>query len=229
MATLDKRITIYTKEGSPKFGARALVLDLNRGVNHLYNTAVAKHPIEGAAAPTSDHSYLTNIKISVSGHVSNAVAVVTSDETDSYQPYAPDREDTAQSEVTQDTLDDQTGDDEILSDIEADIPLTSEQADVLNSNTPSSENPTFVEGDTVNEAEKGVAESFSSSVLSSLESGFDFIVDLFSDKKEVLDEKDLRVVYSTDSLRKQLDAFELLEGIYHGRILLDLLTNYRLY
>lgn len=230
MAILDKRITIYTQEGSPKFGARALVLDLNKGVNHKYDTTVAKHAIEGGASSQSDHSYLNNIKISISGHISDAVAVAPSEETDSYLPYAPDREDDAQVDTVQETLETQLENDLDIGFIEVGVPITAAQAELLNENTVFPEGfPEYVEGQVVNDVERGVAEFNSSDSLDSLLVERDTLEAIAVDKKEVLRQKNLRIIYQTDASRKQLDAFELLEGIFHGRILLDLLTNYRLY
>ncbi len=227
---IDKKITIYTKEGSPKFGARALVLDLSRGVTPTYNTAVAKHPIEGAASAVSDHSYLSNIKITISGHVSDAVGITPQTETESYQPYAEAREDNAYITTMQETIDNNLIQVDAIESVSVGTPLTSEQAEAMNAHTvfPEGLDP-YTEGQVVSDVEKGIASYNVNESLDSLVAKRTATETIEADRKEVLEEKNLRIIYPTDSSRKQLDAFELLEGIYYGRLLVDLLTSHRLY
>jgi hypothetical protein len=228
---IDNRVTIFTQPNSTRYGSRALVLDLSRNISHDYGTTVAKHPIEGSASGVSDHSYLKNIKIGVSGHVSDAVPIVSQSDTDSFQPYALNRDDNAYIGTVQEALNNVILDQTEIENISTGVPLTLSQAAVMTKYVSLSnvEGIEFVEGQLVNNVELGVATFWVEDTLDALVTYRNSLQETKDQKQEEVGEKNLNIVYSRSTKDKQKDALELLEAIYSNRILVDVLTPVRLY
>ena len=224
---LDNRVTIFTKDTSSKYGSRALVLDLSRDINHNYNTSVAKHPIEGASSGRSDHSFLENIKVSISGHISDAMPISQEAIQESFYPRGiQTRQDTSQEDATIEEISNKNDQLTQIDSIVDTVPITQEQADALNANSVGG---TYTAGQTVTDIEKQGIQYSTESDIDSLVIKRDEIQATRTAKEEALQDIANNIVYPTDADSKHLDAFELLEGIYHGRLLVDVLTSNRLY
>ena len=222
----ENRITIFTKTSASKYGGRALVLDLNRSVNHNYNTTVAKHAIEGAGYSSSDHAYQQNIIISVSGHISNAVVPPVGVEVNNFDPYGVFRKDDAyrkELDVKNEELLKLHG--TILT-INPSTGITAEQADAANTTlTVTLYNP----GDLIPQEALNELTSDLLRRMNEVNTRADARDVTTENKDEVTNKKNLSPLYTGDQMFKQLDAFELLEEVYRGRLLLDVLTPNRLY
>lgn len=232
MAITEDRVTIFTKN-TGKYSGIALILDLTRSINHTYGSTVAAHPIEGSGVTVADHQYLKNIKIQVSGHISNGVKVpALAERVDSF---TFTRDNNAYSSELYDFRNEIYSEIEEINQLEVgvggDITLTQEEADLLNiySDIPSN----YKAGQTLDESDLTVAQVTSNKNAQLQDTS---IVNSLRDQEEQ-DSKDQagsqsngqRRVYASSQLNKQLDALILLENIRDNRLLVDVLTPNRLY
>lgn len=231
MAIKEDRVTIFTKN-TGKYSGIALILDLTRSINHTYGSTVAAHPIEGSGNTIADHQYLKNIKIQVSGHISNGVKVPQLSE--SSAAFDVTREDTAITSELYDIRNDINSEVEGINSIipeEGGTTLTKEEADLLNIY---SDIPNFYsEGQTLDESELTAAKATSQHNAQQLDSSVvEAIVSTEDENQQDVEagvSNGQRRVYSNNQLNKQLDALILLENIRDNRLLVDVLTPNRLY
>ena len=226
MAT-ENRITIFTKNSSSKFGGRALILDLTRSLNHTYNSVVAKHPIEGAGYSVADHAYPKNIIVGITGHVSNAVKPPQGVEADNYDAYGLYRNEDAYKLEVENTIQVNNIDYNEISGFTDGQILTQSEADLLNKYKG-----LRIDWE-VGEAFDGLEQT---ALLQSMQNSREYMQDIpeernstTNSKRAVDGNKNLRPVYNTDRMSKQLDAFEFLEAIRNERLLCDILTTAKLY
>jgi len=229
MAITEDRVTIFTKNKG-KYSGIALILDLTRSINHTYGSTVAAHPVEGSGTTVADHQYLKNIKIQISGHISNGVKipVLTSD----FDSFGHARNYNAAIEEDLDRIAVGLESDAIVNDnLQAGVPLTEEEARVLTDGSDTGE--VYEAGQEISEAD---LESLKESTASNISNAQISVSDA---KQGYVDDQALiaateskgsdRRVYSNNQLNKQLDALILLENIRDNRLLVDILTPNRLY
>ena len=233
MSITEDRVTIFTKN-TGKYSGIALILDLTRSINHTYGSSVASHPIEGSGNTVADHQYLKNIKIQISGHVSNGVKVpqlaervdnfTFTRDNNAYISELHDERNKIYSEIEEiNSLQIPEGEDYLI--------LTQEDADLLNkySGIPGyyTENQAFndTELTVTQELSNQEAELQDSSIIKSIRDTEE------DDAKNRAESKSngQRRVYASSQLNKQLDALILLENIRDNRLLVDVLTPNRLY
>ena len=227
MSITEDRVTIFTKN-TGKYSGIALILDLTRSINHTYGSSVASHPIEGSGNTVADHQYLKNIKIQISGHVSNGVKVpLLAERVDNFtftrdnDSYIEELDET-KTNLDQDKL--------ILEGIEGDEPLTEEEARVLTDG--SDLGIEYSQGQVINPNE---IESVKDSTLSNINNTLESIEAVQNEYTEDAKTQTAtatattRRVYASSQLNKQLDALILLENIRDNRLLVDVLTPNRLY
>ena len=231
MVIKEDRVTIFTKN-TGKYSGIALILDLTRSINHTYGSSVAAHPIEGSGNTIADHQYLKNIKIQISGHVSNGVKVPGLSE--SSAAFELTREDTALTSELHDIRNDINEDVETINAIPSDpegTTLTKEEADLLNkyADIPN----TYSEGQTLSESDLTVAQVTSQQNAQLLDTSVVNAIQTTEEENQRDKQSSIsngqRRVYSNNQLNKQLDALILLENIRDNRLLVDVLTPNRLY
>ena len=229
MAITEDRMTIFTKNTGPYAGL-ALVFDLVRSINHNYGSTVASHPVEGSGATIADHQYLKNIKIQFSGHISNGVPVPPASSASS--DFSNNREATAEIEQLQQSSNDLQEEQSLINSVEPGTPLTAEQAEALT--VSSTTGYSFVEGESIDPLtfEEAIPDSLANNetaiegIGNSIETAGEAEV-LFSEL--IAEPSSDRRIYSKSQDSKQLDALILMENIRDNRLLVDLLTPYRLY
>jgi len=233
MAITEDRVTIFTKN-TGKYSGIALILDLTRSINHTYGSSVAAHPIEGSANTVADHQYLKNIKIQISGHISNGVKVpLLAERVDNFTFTRDNNAYISELHDERNVIGEET--DSIK---ELQIPegtdylvLSQEEADLLNkySDVPNyyQEDQALNEVDLTATKETSYinAELQDSSIIKSIRDTEE------DDAKNKAESKSngQRRVYASSQLNKQLDALILLENIRDNRLLVDVLTPNRLY
>jgi hypothetical protein len=225
--TKENRITIFTKNSSSRYGGRALVLDLTRKLNHLYNSVVAKHPIEGVGYSVADHAYPENIVIGISGHVSNAVAPPPQRlNLESYDPFGQYRNQDAYKNSLVSALEESTIDKNIIEDRDPEDPLTESELEIVDKYTISTG---LSVGDLLPDEIVSAMISTMGSTIDQIKNRINTVEENSKVKSEIDNNKNLRPLYQTDQASKQLDAFEFLEAIRSERLLCDVLTTTKLY
>lgn len=226
MAITEDRVTIFTKN-TGKYSGIALILDLTRSINHTYGSSVAAHPIEGSGNTIADHQYLKNIKIQISGHISNGVKVpISPSDFDSFESVR-NFDETLESEYDS-IISEAESDSEITAGIEPNVPLTQEQADALNRSDTFGD--PYSEGSLVDPlSHEEVLEEASVTQQGVIESTELRKEEFVNDQAIQGAQQSDRRVYSNNQLTKQLDALILLENIRDNRLLVDVLTPNRLY
>ncbi|MCM8530057.1 MAG: hypothetical protein NE330_02760 [Lentisphaeraceae bacterium] len=231
MPQQENKITIFTKNSADKFGGKALVLDLNEKIDHIYPTTTARHAIEGTGLSKSDHSFLGNIIIRLSGHVSNAVETPSKSKEGEYDPYGKFRK----VDAFQQTLDELVvifeQDRKTIDDLEEATVITEAQADALNRLTGIDEDDEFAytSGDALLLEDIEQITKDSESKITGLKTRSEKRKQVTEEKAKKERKKNLRPLYSSNQEYKQLDAFELLEAVYYKKLLVDVLTTTKLY